>query len=80
MTSTAVAQMACAPRSDIVSKLAVKYKEEQIAMGLGDDGRLIEVFVSISGSFTILISYSNGQSCIAAAGEGWQIKNLSIKQ
>jgi hypothetical protein len=80
ITSTAVAQITCAPRSVIVSELAEKYKEKQTAMGLETNGRLIEVFVSNNGSFTILVSYPNNLSCIATSGENWQTINLTIKQ
>jgi len=65
-------RMVCAERSDILRKLANNFDEAQIAMGLGDGGRVIEVFVSPSGSFTVLLSFPTGHSCIAATGEGWR--------
>ena len=80
ITSTAAAQMACLPRTDIISKLAEKHKEKQIAIGLETGGRLIEVFTSDSGSFTILVSYPNGISCIASSGENWQILGSYTKR
>lgn len=75
ITSTAMAQMACAPRSNIVSKLAEVHKEKQVAMGLETNGRLIEVFVSNNGDFTILLSYPNDLSCVLVTGHGWQAIN-----
>lgn len=72
-------QLACARRSNIVRNLEVKYQEELIAIGLADTGRLIEVFASNSGSFTILLSYPNGYSCVAASGEGWRTVGRGIK-
>jgi hypothetical protein len=80
MTSTAVAQMVCAPRTEIVNRLTKKYEEKQIAMGLDSEARLIEIFISNSGSFTILISYVNGLSCVAMAGENWQTTGSNIKR
>lgn len=65
-------RMVCAERTDIIRKLANNFDEAQIAMGLGDGGRVIEVFVSPSGSFTVLLSFPTGHSCIAATGEGWR--------
>ena len=81
ITSTVTAQqMSCASRSGIVSKLAEKFQEKQVALGLDTGGRVVELFVSSTGSFTILMSYPNGQSCVAATGEGWQTIGLSTKR
>ena len=80
MASTATAQLVCAPRAEIIKKLADKYEEKQIAAGLETSGRLVEVFVSNDGSFTILLSYPNGHSCVGASGNGWRTTGLSIKR
>jgi hypothetical protein len=69
-------QMTCAERTDIISKLA-NYKEEAEAIGLNKDGTLLEVFVSPQGTWTVLLSSPQGQSCIAAIGEAWQLKATS---
>jgi hypothetical protein len=75
MASTAVAQMACAQRSLVISQLAKNFKEQQTALGVDSGGRVIELFLSNKGSFTILVSYPNNQSCILATGQGWQTIN-----
>ena len=72
-------QLACAQRSDIVHNLENKHQEKQIAIGLDDNGRLIEVFASSGGGFTFLLSYPDGYSCVAASGEGWRTVDRSIK-
>jgi hypothetical protein len=74
--TVATAQMACAERSIIVQKLAAVFQENQVALGLDSGGRMIELFLSHTGSFTILVSYPNGQSCILATGQGWQPAGL----
>ena len=74
--STAAAQTACAERSVIVQKLAAEFKENPTAMGMDSGGRIIELFLSRTGSFTILVSYPNGQSCILATGQRWQTNKL----
>src|SRR5262245_5959000 len=68
--------MNCAERSSIVAKLS-NYKEEAEAIGLNKDGTLLEVFVSPEGTWTVLLSSPQGQSCIAAIGEAWQLKITS---
>jgi len=68
--------MNCAEREAIVAKLT-NYKEEAEAIGLNKDGTLLEVFVSPQGTWTVLLSSPQGQSCIAAIGEAWQLKITS---
>ena len=68
---TAYTQVACGPRTDIVKRLADKYQELQVAMGLSVTGNLVEVFVSKEGAFTILLSEPNGRACIATTGHNW---------
>jgi hypothetical protein len=68
--------MTCAERNDIVAKLA-NYREEAEAIGLNKDGTLLEVFVSPQGTWTVLLSSPQGQSCIAAIGEAWELKVTS---
>lgn len=68
---TSYAQVACGPRTDVVKRLAEKYQELQVAMGLSISGKLVEVFVSKKGAFTVLLSEPNGKSCIATTGHNW---------
>ena len=76
IASVSVAQTTspgCGQRENIVTRLADKYNEKPIARGLETGGtRMIEILVSPKGSFTVLLTYANGISCIAASGEGWQ--------
>tara|TARA_B100000287_G_C20477208_1_gene719664 strand:- start:475 stop:783 length:309 start_codon:yes stop_codon:yes gene_type:complete len=73
---TAYAQVACGPRTDVVKRLANKYQEFQVAMGLSVSGNLVEVFVSKEGAFTILLSEPNGQACIATTGHNWATEDF----
>jgi hypothetical protein len=72
------ARMNCAERSAIVAKLG-GYHEEAEAIGLNNDGTLLEVFVSPQGTWTVLVSSPQGHSCIAAIGEAWQLKITSLR-
>lgn len=80
MISAAAAHMDCAQRSLVVDKLLVEFKEKQVALGLDSGGRVIELFISSTGNFTILVSYTDGQSCVAATGEGWQTVGLRTRR
>lgn len=69
----AAQQLACTERSHVVSKLDSLYAERRIAMGLANNGGVIEIFSSQSGeSWTIVLTMPNGISCLIAAGESWE--------
>ncbi|MGH6931508.1 MAG: hypothetical protein ACREEE_03635 [Dongiaceae bacterium] len=66
-------EMACSKRTDVVGQLGTKYQEAPSAVGLANNGGLIEVLTSGDGStWTIILSMPNGTSCLLAAGESWQ--------
>lgn len=63
----------CGTRADILKELSKRFSEEPIAVGLSNNGSLIEVLTSVNGAtWTILSSQPNGSSCIVAAGQGWE--------
>jgi hypothetical protein len=64
---------ACGERDKLVGTLQKTYREKPIALGLSQDGSLVELLASADGStWTILVTLPNGSSCIATAGEDWQ--------
>lgn len=72
-------QMACEMRAKITKTLKKEYAELPISAGLDNAGRMIEVFASKNGSWTILLTMPTGVSCLMATGENWmrrEIKNL----
>ena len=68
----AAAQSACGAQTDIVKSLAKLHAETPQAIGLSADGKVIEVLVSPSGSWSILINHPDRRSCVVATGENWQ--------
>ncbi len=62
----------CGERRDFIDQLEKQYDEKRAAFGLTSNGRLIEVFVGPSGSWTILTSHPTGISCVLDSGEGWR--------
>lgn len=69
-TPTAAAEQ-CAARADIVRALGDKFHESETARGLVNPSVILEVFVSEQGTWTILATDTQGQSCVIMAGEGW---------
>ena len=70
------AQEACAPRAEIVAKLDHDFKEKQQAVGLVNDQAVLEVFVSGSGTWTIIATGTDGSSCVLSAGKDWEASNF----
>jgi hypothetical protein len=63
----------CAKRAVLLRELETRYQEKPIAMGLGANGALIEVLAASDGAtWTIILSYPDGMSCMLAAGQDWQ--------
>ncbi len=62
----------CGERRDFIDQLKKQHDEKRAVFGLTSNGRLIEVFVGPSGSWTILTSDPTGISCVLDSGEGWR--------
>ena len=70
----------CTKRPDIVRHLAKKFAEAPIAIGLSGTGGVIEVLTSEeSGSWTIIITMPNGNTCVIASGNNWEFINTVAK-
>ena len=64
---------ACADRGQVVKKLAEKFGETLKSVGLHANDAVIEVYSSErTGTWTILVTRTDGMSCLLAAGQGWQ--------
>jgi hypothetical protein len=68
----AIAQVPpCGERAPIVSALKNRYGESLSAFGLAGDGSLVELYVSASGSWTLLVTAPRGATCLVAGGHDW---------
>ena len=72
--TAAHAQAACGPRAVLVERLAERFDERPIAMGLTNDGGVLEVFVSPGGTWSFLLSLPQGRTCLVASGDSWEIQ------
>ena len=66
------AQLVCGERAEILERLAREFAETPQAVGLSQEGALVEVMVSPSGGWTILVTYPKRPSCVVATGESWE--------
>jgi hypothetical protein len=62
----------CAKHDQMVGLLAKKFSESPVATGTVNDDRYMQLFVSSRGTWTILVTKTDGQACIVAAGENWE--------
>lgn len=61
----------CAPHEDVVKALNAKYQERQRAVGLINEKAMMEVYISTTGTWTVIVTNEIGMSCVLAAGEAW---------
>lgn len=66
----------CAKRPEMVANLAEQFKENPAAVGVVNENRVLEVFTAQTGTWTIVVTDTEGRSCVIAAGDGWDNKNL----
>ena len=71
--TAAAQQPACTDRTDVLDHLSNKYSEAPVAMGIANNGGVIEILSSKTGnSWTIILTMPNGMTCMIAAGENWE--------
>jgi hypothetical protein len=67
----------CGERAALLKSLEQKHQETRQALGLSADGGVLEVLVSPSGGWTILVTYPKRPTCVVAVGEAWQALQLT---
>ncbi len=69
----AAAAPQCNQRDSVLSMLRSKYQEQPVAVGVTNNGGLVEVLSTGDGNtWSIIITSPQGMSCLVAAGEGWR--------
>ena len=71
-TVAAAPRPVCNDRTKFVHALASTHSESPVAMGLAASGSIVEILVSQTGSWTILVTSPNGTSCVVAVGDYWE--------
>lgn len=72
LCSPVAAQTNCAERSEVITKLEQKFAEQPIGQGLLPSGILVEIITSQTGSWTLLLTYASGMTCVWMSGHDWQ--------
>lgn len=73
VTAAAAEPIACGSREEMTERLKRTFGEAQTGLGLVSAASVIEVWSSKeTGTWTILMTDPEGQSCLVAAGEAWK--------
>jgi hypothetical protein len=72
VSGASAVEVQCAKHQQLVGLLSKKYSENPVAMGTVNEDRYMQLFVSRAGSWTILVTKTDGQACIVAAGQNWE--------
>ena len=62
----------CAQRNNVIDTLDSQYKESPRAIGLVSKEAVLEIFVSETGTWTVVVTDPAGVSCVLAAGQSWE--------
>jgi len=75
---SAEAQMRCDLRDNAITQLETKFDEHIVGRGLTRDGQaMVEVLVSDGGSWSVIVTDTDGRTCLMATGEDWsEVKML----
>lgn len=71
-SSQALAQMVCAARNDLLAHFAKRFEEVPNGVGITDQGALLELLVSPTGTWTMIITVPGGTACVVATGQSWE--------
>ncbi len=63
----------CAPRAQVLERLASAYGETRQSIGLAANNSVLEVFASTeTGSWTVTVTMTTGQTCLVASGVAFE--------
>lgn len=77
-STAAQAEMLCGERQQIVDELKKTWQEDRTAIGLSNNGGVLEVYSSEEGTWTLLLTMPEGQTCMIGAGEHFEITEIAL--
>jgi hypothetical protein len=71
--------MLCGNRAEVLAQFARVFGEVPNAIGLTDQGSPLEVLVSPTGSWTMILTAPGGPTCVISTGQGWQTRPIAAE-
>ena len=68
----AAAAPRCGPRAEVLEMLAERYEETRRGIGISGPTQVLEVFASTTGTWTVLVTDPDGNTCLVASGQSWE--------
>jgi hypothetical protein len=69
----AIAAGNCGKRANLLQHLKNKFGENPVAIGVTDNGGVVEILASENGStWTLIVTMPYGESCMIATGKYWE--------
>jgi hypothetical protein len=65
-------EIQCADHGLILNMLKKKYGEDPVAVGTVNQDRFMQIFVSQKGTWSVVVTKTDGNACIVAAGKNWE--------
>ena len=62
----------CGSHDAVAKSLTTKFKEARRVMGVVNAKAVMEIFMSPQGTWTVVVTDTNGTACIIATGQDWQ--------
>jgi hypothetical protein len=78
-SDAALAQMLCGSRAEVLAQFARVFGEVPSAFGLTDQRSLLDVLVSPTGSWTMILTAPGGPTCVISTGQGWQTRPVAAE-
>jgi len=66
------AQTVCTSYERILERFKLKFNEVPVAQGLHRNG-VIEILSSDTGTWSMILTYPDGKSCLVSSGEFWEV-------
>ena len=79
VATPAFSQMVCGDHDSVDKRLRDGYSEAPAGAGLAHNGAVVTLYVSETGTFTIVLTVPNGKSCLVVVGESFEWLK-SVKQ
>lgn len=65
------AQQVCGERTAILDQLKREFNETPSGRGMATNGAVVEFLSSEAGTWTMLVTFPSGATCLLAAGDNW---------